>query len=49
MVETAINNYLDLNEWTKKGSGEILYKFITTKVVGTFSTNWTVTIDQKNH
>ncbi len=47
MVETAINNYLDVNEWTKKGSGETPYKFITTKVVGTFSTNWTVTIDQK--
>ncbi len=47
MVATAINNYLDANEWAKKGSGEILYKFIATKVIGTFSTKWTVTIDQK--
>ncbi len=47
MVATAVNAYLDVNEWAKKGSGEIPYNFIATKVVGTFSTKWTVTIDQK--
>ncbi len=47
MVKSAVNAYLDADEWAKKGSGEIRYKFIATKVVGTFSTKWTVTIDQK--
>ncbi len=47
MVAIDVNAYLDVNEWANKGSGEIPYNFIATKVVGTFSTKWTVTIDQK--